>query len=130
MSRPDVSSRRLSASALALGAMLVVAGCTSVPTHAPRATGVAHSQSSRLAARPAGGAATDSRGPLVDGGKRPGAEGTVIRDKAGDPSTYIVANDDTLLDIATRFGISLEDLIDRTEKYSGLQPGESLNLLG
>lgn len=64
-----------------------------------------------------------------DSGQRAGASGDVLS-AGSDEMTYVVAAGDTASDIATRFGVGLEQLIDEQGKrlgtYPTLAPGDRI----
>jgi nucleoid-associated protein YgaU len=124
--------------ALALSITMAVAGCTS-PTAQPQADSTAPAAAP---SSPPAATATPSPSPSetpidpvtlppsADLGPRAGAEGTVIHDDAGNPVGYVVARGDTTWGIAARFGVSVDDMMDRTNVgYSTIYPGEKLSLV-
>ncbi|GAA4173580.1 LysM domain-containing protein [Gryllotalpicola koreensis] len=130
--------RRLAVAVVALGITMAVAGCTS-PTAQPQADSTTPAAASSA---PPAATSTPSPSPSetpidpvtlppsADLGPRAGAEGTVIHDDAGNPVGYVVAKGDTTWGIAARFGVSVDDMMDRANVgYSTIYPGEKLSLV-
>jgi LysM repeat protein len=124
--------------ALGLSVAVTVAACTSPAgrSRADSATPAAPSSSPPAATSAPSPSPSETPSdpvtfpPSADLGPRAGAEGTVVHDAAGDPIGYVVASGDTSWGIAARFGVTVDDMMDRANVgYSTIYPGETLSLV-